>query len=222
MQLLLIGYILGYIFEISNLPLVILIVSLMCAIAAKTATDRTSRLGSYNYGLSYISLWFSTFVVGTFVVVLIIAPQPWYSPRIVIPIFGMILGHCMNGVALSLERFYAGVRSEIAQIEALLSFGATPWEAVRERVKDALRAGMTPTINSLMVVGLVNLPGMMTGQVLGGIEPQLAARYQIVIMLSLAAGASISCLLLLLMSYKNVFNEDGAVSPAIFNKAAGK
>jgi len=221
-QLTLIGYALTLIFQVNNLALIIIIVTLMCLIASRTASQRTPNAGRGPLLLGFVSLWVSTFLVGSIVVVLVISPQPWYSARIVIPIFGMILGNSMNGIALSLDRLFSEVKSRILEIEALLSFGATPWEAVRDCVKEALRAGMTPTINSLMVVGLVSLPGMMTGQILGGADPQQAVRYQIVVMLMIAAAVAIGCLLLILMSYKRLFTKTDAISPAVFTADGNK
>lgn len=215
-QLGLIGYALTYIFTINNLALIVFIVTLMCIVASRTAVNRTPNVGQFPVILSFISLWVSTFFVGSIVVVLIVSPEPWYSARIVIPIFGMILGNSMNGIALSLDRLFSEVKSRISEVEALLSYGATPWEAVWDCVKEALRAGMTPTINSLMVVGLVSLPGMMTGQILGGADPQQAVRYQIVVMLMIAAAVAIGCLLLVLMSYKKLFTREDAITPSLF------
>jgi putative ABC transport system permease protein len=150
------------------------------------------------------------------VVVLIISPQPFYSAQIVIPIFGMILGNSMNAISLALDRLDREVRSRINEVEALLSFGATPWEAIRDCVKEAIRAGMTPTINSLMVVGLVSLPGMMTGQILGGVDPKQAVRYQIVVMLMIAAAVAIGCLILVGLSYKKIFTSDEAIRSELY------
>ncbi len=214
-QLTLVGYALTYIFKINNLWLVIFIVSIMCYIASKTAVKRTPNVPGYPSVLAFLSLLASTYLVGSIVTVLIISPKPWYSARIVIPIFGMILGNSMNGIALSLDRLYSEARSRSAEIEALLTFGATPWEAARDSVREAVRAGMIPTINSLMVVGLVNLPGMMTGQILGGVDPREAARYQIVVMLMVAAAVAISCLIMIGLSYKKLFNHDGALQSFI-------
>lgn len=211
-QLTLIGYALTFIFKINNLIFIIVIITMMCFLASLTAARRSSGAGRYTLLLGFVSLWASTFIVGTIVVVLIIAPDPWYSARIAIPIFGMILGNSMNGIALSLDRLFSEVKSNLPEIEALLSFGASPWESVRDCVKTSLKAGMTPTINSLMVVGLVSLPGMMTGQILGGADPRQAVRYQIVVMLMIAAAVAIGCLMLVLMSYKKLFTKDDALA----------
>ncbi len=214
-QLTLVGYALTYIFDFNNLWLIIIIVTLMCYIASKTAAKRTPNVHDYPSLLSFIALLASTYLIGLIVTVLIISPDPWYSARIVIPIFGMILGNSMNGIAISLDRLYNEARSRSAEIETMLTFGATPWEAIRTNVREAVRAGMTPTINSLMVVGLVSLPGMMTGQILSGANPQEAVRYQIVVMLMIAAAVAIGCLILIGLSYKKLFNHDGALQAFI-------
>jgi len=93
-----------------------------------------------------------------------------------------------------------------------LTIPGTEWRA---SVREAVRAGMTPTINSLMVVGLVSLPGMMTGQILGGTDPREAVRYQIVVMLMITAAVAIGCLILVGLSYKKLFNQDGALKPFV-------
>jgi len=221
-QLTLIGYVLNFIFNFNNLALIILILIIMCGVASKTAVNRTLLVGQYPLVLGFISLLASTFLVGTIVVALIIAPEPWYTARIVIPIFGMILGNSMNGISLALDRLVSEVRARVYEVESLLCFGATPWEAVRDCVKVALRAGMTPTINSLMVVGLVSLPGMMTGQILGGADPQQAVRYQIVVMLMITAAVAIGCLSLVMMYYKKLFTFDDAVATSLFDTTGSK
>ncbi len=214
-QLTLIGYVLTYIFKLNSLGVIIPIILLMCFIASREATRRITK-PLFNPGLvSFISLTASTFVVGFIVVILIISPQPWYSARVMIPIFGMLLGNSMNGIALSLDRMCSEIHSHVNQVEQLLCFGATPWEAVMAYVRKAVTAGMIPTINSLMVVGLVSLPGMMTGQILAGMDPQSAVRYQFVVMIMIAAAVAIGCLLIVGLSYKKMFNEDLALVESI-------
>jgi len=215
-QLTFIGYVLKFVFTVNNLWLVFVMVVIMCFVAARASVGRTPHIPDYPAALAFWSLFTSTVLVGLIVVRVIISPDPWFSARIVIPIFGMILGNSMNGIALSLDRLYTEAYARSGEIESLLAFGATPWEAVRDCVKNAMRAGMTPTINSLMVVGLVSLPGMMTGQILGGADPHEAVRYQIVVMLMIAAAVAIGCLLLVGFSYKRLFTQDGALRLEIF------
>lgn len=214
-QLTLVGYVLTFVFQLNNIWLVAALLIIMCVIASRTAVKRTPNVPSYPSKLAFVSLFASTFLVGSVVTGLIISPTPWYSARIVIPIFGMILGNSMNGIALSLDRLYSEARAHAAEIEAMLTFGATPWEAIRDSVREAVRAGMMPTINSLMVVGLVSLPGMMTGQILGGADPHQAVRYQIVVMLMITSAVAIGCLILVGLSYKKLFTRDGSLQAYI-------
>lgn len=210
-QLSLIGYVLSYVFKLNNLLLIIPIILLMIWVASREATRRISSAPHKPAAMSFFSLTASTFIVGLIVVVLIISPQPWYSARVMIPIFGMLLGNSMNAIALSLDRLYSEVQSHADEIEQLLCCGATPWESVISAVKKAISAGMMPTINSLMVVGIVSLPGMMTGQILAGMDPQSAVRYQFVVQIMIAASVAIGCLLMVGLSYKKMFNRDGAL-----------
>lgn len=115
----------------------------------------------------------------------------WYDPQYLIPLLGMVLGNTLTGISLGLDRFMEGLVSQQSQIETLLTLGATRWEAAHQQVKDAMRVGMIPMINSMMVMGLVSLPGMMTGQILAGANPIDAVRYQIVIILMIASSTAL-------------------------------
>lgn len=210
-QLMLIGYVLTYVFQLNNLPVILSILLIMCLIASREAVQRLKKTPFQARLETFLSLTASSFIVGMIVVVLLISPRPWYSAQVMIPIFGMIIGNSMNAIALSLERMYSEMHTHIAQVEQLLAFGATPWEAARDSVRKSLTAGMMPTINSLTVVGLVSLPGMMTGQILAGMDPSSAVRYQFVVMIMIASAVAIGCLLIIGLSYKKMFNKDQAL-----------
>lgn len=214
-QLSLIGYVLTYVFKINNLLIILPLILLMCWVASREATRRINNAPGNPISMTFLSLAASTFIVGLIVVVLIISPHPWYSARVLIPIFGMLLGNSMNAIALSLDRLYSEVRSHADEVEQLLCLGATPWEAVLDLVKKAVSAGMLPTINSLMVVGLVSLPGMMTGQILAGMDPHSAVRYQFVVQIMIAASVAIGCLIMVSLSYKKMFNQDSALQESM-------
>ena len=220
-QLLLVGYALVWIFDLDSPVLLAGILLMMCFFGARTAVKRTPNVTNYPTILAYISLTVSTFIVTFIVTAVVISADRWYTSRIVIPIAGMVLGNSMNGIALGLDRLYAEVRNNSGEIETLLSLGATPWEASRLRLREALRAGMTPSINSLMVVGLVTLPGMMTGQILGGVDPITAVRYQIVVMLMVTAAAAMGSLMMILFAYRRLFNQEGALLPELLTKTPG-
>ncbi|MGE5422534.1 MAG: ABC transporter permease [Ignavibacteriales bacterium] len=214
-QLSLIGYILTYVFKWNSLLVIIPLILVMTWIASREATKRIENAPTDPVPVTFLSLLASTFIVGLVVVVVIISPEPWYSARVMIPIFGMLLGNSMNAIALSLDRMYSDVAAHADEVEQMLCFGATPWESVSVHIKKALAAGMTPTINSLMVVGIVSLPGMMTGQILAGMDPQSAVRYQFVVQIMIAASVAIGCLIMIALSYKKMFNEDMAMSESM-------
>lgn len=211
LQLTIIGYALTYIFAWNELYITIPILLLMAFVASREASRRIDRAPESPMLVSFISLTASTFIVGLIVVMLIISPRPLYSAQVMIPIFGMIFGNSMNGIALALDRMYSEVHAHTDEIEQLLSLGATPWEAVKGYIQSAVKSGMTPTINSLMIVGLVSLPGMMTGQILAGMDAHNAVRYQFVVMIMVAAAVAIGCLLVVLLSYRKMFTEDQAL-----------
>ena len=96
----------------------------------------------------------------------------------------------------------------VEPIEALLALGATRWEAARQPVQQAVRTGLIPIINAMMVVGIVSLPGMMTGQLLAGVSPIEAVKYQIVIMFLRASGTALGTVAVVLLSYRRLFNDD--------------
>jgi putative ABC transport system permease protein len=118
-----------------------------------------------------------------------IGADPWWSPRFALPLFGMILGNTMTGVSLGLDTLSTGLWRESAAVEARLLLGATRWEAVRPFARRAMRSGMTPIINAMAATGVISLPGMMTGQILSGVDPAEAVKYQLLIIF-LIAGAT--------------------------------
>ncbi len=214
-QLLLLGHILVFLFSTEKPWVVFIVIALMILFAAHIARGRTPHATSYSIRYAYLSLFTSTFLIGIVVCALIVRADPWWSPRIAIPIAGMILGNSMNGIAIALDRLYSETSTRAEEIEGLLALGASPWEAIREPLRASLRAGMIPILNSLKAVGLVFIPGMMTGQILGGVDPLIAIRYQIVVMLMIAAAVSIGSLILLGLCYRRLFTEDEALIPKL-------
>ncbi|MGZ8152837.1 MAG: ABC transporter permease, partial [Methylovulum sp.] len=119
---------------------------------------------------------------------------------------GMILGNCLQGNVIALERFYSVLRKNEQEYLTFLQLGATRWEAVRPYYSEAIKAALSPTIAGMSTMGLVSLPGMMTGQILGGSEPWLAVKYQIAIMICIFTSTTIACVLNLKLSLRNAFN----------------
>jgi len=200
-QLLLIGTVLEWLFRQEN-PLAIALMALaMAAIAGVAAVNRTRRRFAGIYANSLLSVLASSALVTGVALTGILRPEPWYAARYVIPLLGMVLGNTLNGISLGLDRLTEGLRSSREEVEMRLCLGASRWEACRDVVRDAVRVGMIPTINSMMVMGLVSLPGMMTGQILQGAAPAAAVRYQIVILFMIAAGTALGVVGVVLLGY---------------------
>jgi putative ABC transport system permease protein len=125
-----------------------------------------------------------------------------------IPLVGMILHNTLNGISLGMDRFGAELTNRRDEVETLLALGATRWEAAQEPIQQAVRTGMIPTINTMMVVGIVSIPGMMTGQLLAGVAPIQAAFYQMAIMFFIAAGTSLGTMTVALLGYRRLFTAD--------------
>ena len=165
-QLLLVGFLLDWVFALNN-PFWILGVALfMATIASITAVGRTRKRFSAIYLNSFISILGAGFFVMFFALSGVLQIDPWYSPQYLFPLLGMVLGNTLNGISLALERFMDSLSVRRKEVEMLLSLGATSWEAAHDLIRDALRTSMIPTLNSMMVMGIVSLPGMMTGQIL--------------------------------------------------------
>jgi len=205
-QLLLIGYLLKFIFGLRHPLWVLLLGLVMAALAGQAAVGRVSgRFRGIHLG-STLSVLVSSFVVTGLAVAFIVRPRPWYEPQYVIPLLGMVLGNTLNGISLGLDRFLEGLVRRRDQVEGLLALGATRWEACRDVMRDAVRTGMVPTLNAMAVVGLVSLPGMMTGQILAGADPADAVRYQIVIMFMIAAATALGTLGAVAYAYRSLLD----------------
>lgn len=205
-QLSIIGLVLKWIFAANQWYWVILMIVIMTLVAGVSARSR----GRYRYrGLTrdaINSVWLSSWLVAAVGLYAVLHVKPWYSPQYVIPILGMILGNCLTAVSLCLDRLTQDLRQQQSTIEMVLALGGSGWEAYREIARGAVIAGMLPTINQLSVVGLVSLPGMITGQILAGAAPDQAIRYQLLTMFLICASSAGGCLLCALSVYRHLFD----------------
>lgn len=149
---------------------------------------------------------------------IIIGIDPWYAPRFFIPIGGMVIGNSMTGIALGYERLATGIRRNAERIEAALMLGATPAAAAHDYARDAFAAAVMPTINAMVGMGIVFLPGMMTGQIVSGSAPTLAIRYQIAVMLAILGSVTLTLFLMTEFGYRTFFTPDGRVRPAAMDR----
>jgi len=135
----------------------------------------------------------------------VIPVTPWFKAQYLIPLGGMIIAYAMNALTLYKGRFDAEIRARRNEVEARLALGATGRRAAEEVVRQAYRAALLPTINFMMVVGIVQIPGMMGGQIIGGADPLDAALYQILVAFQLAAAAMISCFVVSRLTFRRTF-----------------
>jgi len=207
-QLLAIGYVLGWVFAYNRWYVVLPLMVLMTLIAGVAGSQRGAHVYAGQRADSILSIWVSAWLVAAVGLFVVIRIRPWYQPQYAIPILGMILGNTLTGVSLGVERMMQELTARRDRVDSALALGATRWEAAQAPARDAVRAGMIPTLNQMAVVGVVSLPGMMTGQVLAGQSPLQAVRYQIVIMFLIAASSALGTVGAVLLAYRRVFSAE--------------
>ena len=206
-QLTVVGYFLGVVFAFNSPGLVLAVLGGMLVVAAIVARNRISKKIPRLLPLIAGSILVSTALTLTYTNLLIVQPQPWYDPKTIIPLAGIVLGNAMNGAAIAGDRLVSTLNSSQLEIETHLSLGATPQQAVADYRRDAIKAGLIPTINSMMVVGLVTLPGIITGQLLGGANPIQAAAFQMLILFMLAFATLLTTVLVTQGLLRQFFNQ---------------
>ena len=207
-QLILAGYVLEYLFTTHSLFLTLLILAIMEIVAIFNIfriveLDLSRRLKS----TITFSILLGTLGCLFFFILFVIGQKPWFHPRYLIPIGGMIMGNSTNGIALGITNLLKGIDEKHERIEALLMMGAHPYKAVKDIINGAFSSSILPLTNSMIGAGIVVLPGMMTGQILSGESPLIAIKYQIIVYLGIIASVSITTLLFLFTSYKSFFNK---------------
>jgi putative ABC transport system permease protein len=190
-----VGLILTAVFAAARWYWVMLIVMGMTGVATQAAVSRLKTPIPGGHLIAAAALTLSTAATLAYVITVVVQVHPWYEPQYIIPIAGMILGNSMTSAALAGDRLQGELRSRADEVEARLALGFSGREAMQPLVRSALQAAMIPTVNGMMTVGLVQLPGMMTGQILAGASPLVAIRYQIVVVFMLAAATAVSSLL---------------------------
>lgn len=189
LQLILIGYALNFIFDSSSSYLILILLCLMLVAASWISMSHLEIPGRMLYIYSLVAIA----IGGVFTLVIttqgILNVDPWYKPQVIIPIAGMIFSNAMTSISLAAERFYSEFKHQPDYVSCR---------------NIAFQAALIPMINALLAVGLVSLPGMMTGQILSGVSPLIAVRYQIMVMLMVFGASGISAALFLIMIKKQV------------------
>lgn len=204
LQLLAIGYVLQFVFHTRNPLLLTLIILLMISVATWNAGQRAKGLQGIYWRIA-VSI---AFTLGLLMLLMlgmgIIQPIPQY----IIPISGMTIGNAMVVAGLFLNGMRREVEASRGEIEALLALGATARQAIQAPLKRSVKASMIPTIDGMKTVGLVQLPGMMTGMIVAGADPVEAVRYQILVVFAFTASAAITAIVLSLLSFRQWFSPE--------------
>ncbi len=208
-QLIAIGFLLVLLFASEEPWLTTLALATMTSVAAWTAARRVRHGPGWRSlvpgALFAIGIAFAVALLP--VLVWVIPVRPVWSARYAIPIGGMVLATAMNTVTLVFERVFSSAHEQAREIEQALALGASPAQALSPVQRKAVRAAMLPSINALLTLGLVQLPGMMTGQILSGTDPTHAVRYQLVIMYQLVCVAAVAGSLAAVMARRSLFDD---------------
>ena len=189
LQLLLVGYFLTYVFETNQPLVVVLLIALMIVVSAWIALRSSKDKSVKTYFIFLIAIGLPGLILLGLVTQFVLQLQKWFEPSLVVPIAGMIFANSMNTVSLAAERF----ESEFNRAEDYV-----------DARRIALDASLIPQINSLFAVGLVALPGMMTGQILSGVDPIIAVRYQIMVMWMTFGSGGLAAVLYLVLRIRSV------------------
>lgn len=202
-QLLVIGYVLQFIFEAESTIYILLMIAIMITVATLNAAKKGKGIKGITWKIA-LTLIIVEIVTQGILLGLNIVPA---TPQYIIPISGMMIGNAMVMSVLFLNRLRSELEAHEAEIELILSLGGTPKQAVNRNVNQAIRASMIPTIEAQKTIGLVQLPGMMSGQIIGGANPVDAVQFQILIVFALLTCATLASVILGFLVHPTLFNE---------------
>lgn len=211
LQLIVAGLLLTYIFKHPHPVFTVAYVAAMAAFACYRVLSKNKWLNKKFKVTIVLSLMLSGVAVILFFVIAIVN-RSIFDPQYVIPLSGMVFGNAMTGVNLAIKTFKESIDAERIRIETLLNFGAKPEKILMPFVNRSLETALLPTLNSMIGMGIVSLPGMMTGQILSGTLPTTAILYQISIMIAITTVVSLSVFGSLYFGYKTLFNERSQIN----------
>ena len=202
-QLFAVGYILTFVFETENFIYIILMIALMIGAATQNARKKGASIKGITWKLVGTFIFVEVLTQGILLGFSIIPVEAQY----IIPISGMVVGNSMVLSILFLNRFTAEIVARQNETELILSLGGTPKQAIHTSLITSIRASMIPTIESQKTIGLVQLPGMMSGQIIAGADPVQAVQFQLLILFLLLTTASVTSIMLGFLSYPTLFNK---------------
>ncbi len=217
-QLILVGLYLKYVFQLNNAFVSLLWVVIMLVVANLSILNKAGLKRRRFFWRSFAGVAGSTLLASGWFILVSIRPDPIYDARYLVPITGMILGNCLRSNVLSLERFYSGIRKNENEFMTYLMLGANLNEAIRPYLRDAIKAAVNPSVATMATMGIVSLPGMMTGQILGGAMPMEAIKYQIGIMIGIFTSMVVAALVNIHLSLSVAFDDYQRLDADIFRQ----
>ncbi|MEQ6388092.1 iron export ABC transporter permease subunit FetB [Bacillaceae bacterium S4-13-58] len=202
-QLFVVGYILKFVFSSEHYIFIILMVMLMIGAATQNASKKGASIKGITWKLIATFVFVEVLTQGILIGMNITPPTAQY----VIPISGMVVGNSMVLAILFLNRFTAEIEGRHDETELILSLGGTPKQAIHISLITSIKASTIPTIESQKTIGLVQLPGMMSGQIIAGADPVQAVQFQLLILFLLLTTAVITSTMLGFLSYPTLFNQ---------------
>jgi len=216
LQLMLTGYVLVYVFENPNPIITAAIILLMEVFALQTIYKKfRGNISQSLKNVIALSMSIGTLSCLIYFLFIVVRISPWYNPQYFIPIAGMIIGNSMTGISLAVKSLSEAMITQRALVEEALILGATPQTASRSIINNTFDAAILPTINSMLGMGIVFLPGMMTGQILSGTSPTTAIAYQIAIMLGILGAVALSVIIMLQLGYRTFFDKQDQLLPPL-------
>lgn len=209
LQLVLVGYVLVFVFDNPNPFITAGIIVLMEVFAVYTVIRKFR--GELSPGLKkavVFSMAIGTSICLLFFLLVVVGVTPWYNPQYFIPIAGMFIGNSMTALSLGVKSLTEGMVTQKHLVEEALILGASPRSATSGIINSTFDSAIMPTINSMLGMGIVFLPGLMTGQILAGVSPTTAIAYQIAIMFGILGAVALSVILMLQLGYRSFFNKD--------------
>jgi len=206
-QLLAMGYLLHFVFAIKSPLPVLAILLVMGGFSLQVMGGHVKQKMPHFYRVVSCAIFIGCGGATFLFCSVIVGNTPWWDPRYLIPMAGMIIGNSMNGASLAAERLCSEMSGRREEMEAALCLGASSRQAAEAALGQAFRAALMTNVNNMAAMGVVMLPGMMTGQILAGIEPVVAVRYQIAIMCAITGSVSVTSYLILILGYRHYFSD---------------
>ncbi|EMN7254316.1 ABC transporter permease [Vibrio vulnificus] len=217
-QLILVGFYLEYLFSLDSWLINCVWLLVMLSVGASSIVSKAKLHQRQLFIPTLIGLSGGMLPVLLLLLFGLITPSPWYHTQYMIPLAGMLLGNSLSGNIVSLQNLFECYKTRHNEYEAAIALGASPRYASLLFVKEAMQKAYAPILASMAASGLVTLPGMMTGQILGGANPMVAIKYQLVIMIAIFVTLSLSVTITLELTLKQCIEKSGRINAKLDTK----